>query len=86
MNSTNSSNFSRKLDNMTLDDLKKFIMNRRGINASNADIKQIKTRPSTRTELSRMMQLGTFEKYLLHIVDLHYGVLNNRSKTNNDNT
>jgi len=70
---------------MTLDDLKKFIMNRRGINASNNDIKQIKTRPRTRTEISRMKNLGTFEKYLLHIIDLHYGVLNNGSKTN-DNT
>ena len=84
MNSTNSSNFFGKLDNMTLDDLKKFIMNRRGINASNGDIKLIKKRPSTRTELSRMMQLGTFEKYLLHIVDLYYGALNNSSS--NDNT
>lgn len=85
MNSNNPNNFLRNLDSMTLDDLKKFIMNRRGINASNNDIKQIKTRPRTRHEILRMKQLGTFEKYLLHIIDLHYGVLNNGSKTN-DNT
>ena len=84
MNSNNPNNFSRSLESMTLDDLKKFIMNRRGINASTNDINKIKTRPRTRTEISRMKQLGTFEKYLLHIIDLHYGVLNNGSKTNED--
>ena len=82
MNSNNPNKFLNILSGMTLNDLKKFIMNRRSINASNDDIKQIKTRPQTRYEISRMKHQGTFEKYLLHIIDLQYGILNNGSKTN----
>jgi len=82
MNSNNPNKFLNVLSGMTLNDLKKFIMNRRGINASNDDIKKIKTRPQTRYEISRMKHQGTFEKYLLHIIELHYGILNNGSKTN----
>jgi hypothetical protein len=67
--------------------LRNFIKERKGINATNEDIKSIKESVShlTRREALRAAQAGTYEKYKIHKINTHYGLNINREGRNNDN-
>ena len=67
--------------------LRNFIKERKGINATNEDIKSIKESVShkTRREVLRAAQTGTYEKYKIHKINTHYGLNINREGRNNDN-
>ena len=67
--------------------LRNFIKERKGINATNEDIKSIKESVSriTRREALRAAQAGTYEKYKLHKINAYYGLNINREGRNKDN-
>ena len=83
-NSGGTNNFPFKLRNESSNNLKIFIKNRKGINATNDDIKTIKGSTGTRLETKRAAQAGTYEKYKLHKINTHYGlnINNGRSSEN----
>jgi hypothetical protein len=68
--------------------LRNFIKERKGINATNDDIRTIKGSTGTRLETKRAAQAGTYETYKLHKINTHYGlnINNGRSRANIDRT
>lgn len=87
-NSGGTNSFPFKLRNESSNNLKIFIKNRKGINATNDDIKTIKGSTGTRLETKRAAQTGTYEKYKLHKINTHYGlnINNGRSSANINRT
>lgn len=87
-NSGGTNSFPFKLRNESSNNLKIFIKNRKGINATDDDIKTIKGSTGTRLETKRAAQTGTYEKYKLHKINTHYGlnINNGRSSANIDRT
>jgi hypothetical protein len=84
---TNTISYVNRLINESNSNLKNFIKERKGINATNEDIKSMKesVRHQTRREYLRAAQAGTYEIYKLHKINTHYGVNINREGRNKDN-
>src|SRR5210317_192913 len=77
--------YPNTLRNESSNKLRNFIKERKGINATNDDIRTIKGSTGTRLETKRAAQAGTYEKYKLHKINTHYGLNINREGRNNDN-
>ena len=84
--SNNTKRFPNILRNEKSNNLKNFIKERKGVNATNSDINTIKGSTGTRLETKRAAQAGTYEKYKLHKINTHYGLnINREGRSNRDN-